>query len=185
MSQAAYALAVRDTIKGIMPAPWNTRDSVEVGLDGMPKPACGEWYVAVHPAGWVSNSGDYDLDEYVGLSVTVTRRLGYAPQDRWGPEVWTKTGGLEDTARRIIAVIHKKYPPMNAANLLITAGDDKFCEPLQFTGAAGVPQVKGADWFTAGIPDEQQTEQQWAQVGVALQLNFDKARRMQDANLQG
>lgn len=181
MSQAAYAIAIRDTIQGIMQAPWNTADSVEVGLDGMPKPGCGEWYVAIHPGGWISNSGDFDLDEVIGLSVTITRRLGSTPQDRWGPEVWVKTGGLEQKAREIIAVIHKKYDPMNAANTLIKQGDDKFHQPLEFKGAAGLPQLRGPDWFSA----DGETEEAYAQVGVSLTLNFGEARRMQDADLEG
>lgn len=177
MSQAAYALAVRDAIQAVMPSPWGDSNSVEVGLDGQPKPSCGEWYVAIHPGEWSADNGDFDLNEYVSLNVTITRRLGYSPQDRWGPEVWTKSGGLDALARSLIPVVHYNYATMAAANTNITTGDDKFCEPLQFQGA-GPPQLKGPEWFSSDSED-------MAATGLILEMRFGKARRMQRADIEG
>jgi len=170
MSQGAYADAVKQTIQTL----FNVDDaSCDVMFDGQPKPSAGQWFYAVHPGSWTAQGEDYDLDEKIDIQVTVTRRLGDTPQDLGGIAVWKKY--LEPRCRQIVGAIHFNYDVMNLANSLITAGSDEFHKPVIFTGAAGTPQLKGPDWFTAITPDAGTT----ADAGVCLTLRFSGAERTQ------
>lgn len=179
MSQRTLALAVRDRIRAALGL---TQDAVEVMLDGMPPPWCGEQFIAVHPGEWFGQSDDDDLDERVGISVTVTRRSPYAPQDEQGVEVWSRAqDGLDVTLRKVVAAVHKSYAVMNAANALLPTsttagvGPDGYVEPLLFLGG-GRPEPKGPEWFSAeGYDGPGRT----ANAGVAQTLTFGGARRVQ------
>lgn len=178
MSQRAYAVAVRDKIRSAL----NLEPIhliCDVMFDGQPNPACGEWFYAVYAGDWRGTSEDADLQEEIGVCVTVTRRLGFAPKDRWGPEVWAKANeGLDVQLRKIVANIHHKYDVMNNANTIIeatNAGSWGFNVPLLFLNG-GKPEPKGPDWFSA---DEGSTGGKFANAGVAQTLTFGRAQRCQ------
>jgi len=183
MSAPALALAVRDTIIGAVKLNGAAIDTntCDVGFDGSAKPGCGELYISVHLGGWKAISGDNDLHESFDMAVTVTRRLGYAPKDRYGQEIWVKiTTGLDALCRAIATLIHKSQAVRNLANTSpdygIGANAAGFHTPLWFTGA-GAPTFRDYKWFTAKLPPG--TEQEAAQAGVSQTITFAKAERCQ------
>jgi hypothetical protein len=179
MSLAALALATRDTIQTVTGLDAN---SCEVGFDGQPKPGAGQVYYAIHCPGWNGISGDFDLHESYQVAVTITLRMGWAPQDRWGIEVWLAANtGLDALVRQVIVACHKNYKLINSANAgkdySIGVGSAGFVTPLWFL-SAGAVQLKGAKWFSAeDAPPKNGV--QTAQSGVAQEIRFGKAERCQ------
>lgn len=175
-------LAIRDHLQNIFGV---DRNSCDVGFDGQPKPVAGELYIAVYPGTWQGDHGAHDLDEYFGVNVTVSRRLGAVPMDRWGSDILDKAlDGLEAVCRQINQAIHKNYTLMQIANSVylgnVSAPPSPFAifsEVLSFN-SAGNPELKGPDWFSA--PDlASEFEQTWAYSGVAQTLAYVRARRTQ------
>lgn len=175
MSQRALCLAVRDRIRTALSLDSTT---CKFTPDGMPPPIAGELYVAVHPGPWrgIDIEG---LAEVVGVSITVTRRIGEAPYDRQGEEVWAKaTEGMEETLRAILAAIHldnASWATMAAANAYISGTVNKFVEPLRFVDG-GRPEPKGPEWFSA---DDYEGRGRFANAGLAQTMRFDGAKRYQ------
>ena len=183
MSQRVLALACRDTIRTALGL--GTEPLVcDVTFDGQPHPGCGEWFYAVHPGSWQGQSEDADLEEIFGVSVTVTRRIGFAPKDRWGSEVWGKTlTGLDVKLRKIIVALHHSYPVLNAADATLYAESNTqwgFDEPLMFLGGTP-PMPKGADWFSA----QDINAGKFANAGAAQTLTFGRAKRCQPIEAMG
>lgn len=171
------ALAVRDKIRDTLTL--GTDPAVcEVMFDGQPAPVCGEWFYAVHAGDWRGDSADADLQELIGVNVTVTRRVAFAPNDRQGLDVWAKAKvGLDAVLRKIVVAIHHKYDVMNAANVLMeadAAGSWGFDEPLLFLNG-GMPAPKGPPWFAA----EDAGTGKFANAGMAQTLVFGRAKRVQ------
>lgn len=186
MSQRCLAVAVRNKIRDAL----ELNDSplvCEVMFDGMPQPMAGEWFYAVHPGEWTGTSEDADLQEQIGIYVTVTRRLGGVPQDRWGPEVWAKAlDGLDVNLRKIVRAIHRSYDVLNAANQLILDSDNGvtqwgFVEPLSFLNG-GNPTARMQEWFSA---EQLTTGGKFANAGVSQTLTFGKAKRCQPTEEMG
>lgn len=154
-----------------------------IQLDGQPNPACGESFYAIHPGEWRGDSADADLEELFGVSVTVTRRLGQAPLDRWGTDVWAKiVSGMDVICRKIVTAIHKNYAVLNAANAILEGESPLqggFVEPLQFLNASALQQ-KGPDWFNA---ENLENSHRYANAGFAQTLSFGRARRVQDITM--
>jgi len=176
MSQRAYMLAVKAHLQAEFL--W-TDDACDVAMDGSPRPLCGEQFVSIWPGLWTIHQrhGDDDLDEEIGVNITVTRRLGFSPQDRWGQEVLTKAaGGLEAVLRGILATLMvNRWQIMQQAND-ITGPHDGFVEPLRFQ-TAGRPELKGPEWFSA--QDDYESSIKAANAGVAQTLILVGARRLQ------
>lgn len=151
--------------------------SCEVGFDGAPKPAAGEFYAAVHPLTWSFPNGDFDLHEDYQVAVTLTMRMGFAPKDRWGIAVWLlRPDGLESRIRRAITALHHNQEVRLAANLLITGGaSGKVMTPLQVLRVEP-PRVQGPDWFSAAPPE---SEHAVAECGVSQMIVFGKCQRVQ------
>ena len=171
-------LAVLDKIRSALSLTTGVAGQLtsDVTFDGQPPPGCGEWFYAVYAGEWRGQSGDADLEEIVGVNVTVTRRSAFAPNDRQGSDVWAKAAsGLEVQLRKVILAIHHQYDVMNAANTIITASFTGFVEPLLFING-GKPEPKGLDWFSA----EQVEAGKFANAGIAQTLTFGKAKRLQD-----
>lgn len=150
--------------------------------DGRPTANCGQLFIAVHPGNW-SNSSNLNLDERFNLSVTVTVRAGFAPHDRVGTEVTYGEDGVLAWADKIEKAVHRKYHPTDQANQLLAqwAGDATaygFSEPLLFLDASYLG-VKGPDWFTSDDADGDDVPS-----GVAVELRFGKARRLQPADTE-
>lgn len=176
MSQRALMLAVKTHLQSEFT--WND-DACDVAMDGSPRPVCGEQFVSIWPGTWTIHQqhGDDDLDEEIGVNITVTRRLGFSPQDRWGQEVLTKaTTGLEAILRQILATLSvNRWSLLQDANGLI-GPHDAFVEPLRFQ-TAGRPELKGPDWFSA-IEDFEMSVKA-ANSGVAQTLTLIGSRRLQ------
>ena len=177
MSQEALNNAVKDRLQAHFD--WDDT-KCDVMEDGRPKPAAGELFVAISESPGQSLADD-SLDEYYGVLVTVTQRVGFEPFDRLGPNVVNQAkNGLLALGAAIKVVIHSDYVVMNKANDYIeqtivgNATVYGFSEPLRFKGPPKVEEKSGA-WFHA---DPQSVE-----VGLALSLNFARARRLQSIAL--
>lgn len=146
--------------------------------DGVPPAHCGQLFVAVHPGDCSADSAQA-LDERHGVLVTVTRRAAFAPHDRVGREVvYDRADGLLRWADRVKAAVHLSYDAMDLANaeLVATAGSAAvygFSEPPVFLGMTYLG-VKGPEWFLAEPDDDA-----GAPAGVAVELRFGRARRLQ------
>lgn len=165
-SEGVLLRGVRDSLRTALSL---DATGCQVTADGRPDPMCGEWFVAVHGAS-TTNSARNHLDERVGLSVTITRRTGFTPQDRIGEEAVLDLFGM---ASWVKALIHMEYPVMDAANALIdgfNVSTNGFVEPLDFQTQQYLgPQ--GPSWFwSEGVDD--------ATTGIAVTLSFGNARRI-------
>lgn len=152
--------------------------------DGQPPPVCGQRFLAIHEGDWnilgPGTGSDYDLDETMGVQVTVTWRIHGHPFDRLGPELLYKPGeGAENLLRRIIVAIHH-----NQANIRLKANEriadewgsepDGFCTTLTM-GNAGRWEWKTDDWFLA----ETDADTEFRYAGIARTLTFIGAQRIQ------
>lgn len=139
-------------------------------IDGQPPPNAGQLYYGVHESSWTANDTDDALDEYFGVNVTITLRMGNVPADRRGLVV---VHDLRKKARECVAMLHKNYAVLDFANAEIGAADNGFIEPLLFQNALNT-QVRGPDWFWAEGSDNADSN-----VGVSITLTFGGARRIQ------
>ena len=173
MSQAALCKGIRDHLQTVFTLDAN---SCEVGFDGQPKPMAGQEYFAIHPMGWTTVSGDWDLGEQYEVAVTVTRRLGSTPQDRRGVALWlTLTTGLEPRIRQVITAIHHNQLVRIACNVFITGGaSGKLLTPPQFLRVEP-PVVRDYNWFTAEVPENPDYDK----AGVSQTIVFGKCQRVQ------
>ena len=180
MSLAALAQAVRDRLQAVILMNGESTDAntCECTFTGKPKPIMGQLFLAVHILGWQGISGDNDLHESAQIGVTVTLRLGFAPEDRDGIAVWLAANtGLEPITRAVVKAIHKDYANvMNLANTkYIGTGSAGFVTPLWFLGG-GNPTFQQASWFGA-VPDPEDPNS--TPCGVSMELRFGKAERCQ------
>lgn len=146
-------------------------------LDGEPPPRAGEEFVAVHIASWQnSDPAVVGLSEEFAIDVTITRKAGFSPQDAYGAEIVRKaTTGMEAHARKIMLAGHMNYTTMQAANTLITTGDDKFHHPLMWQSTTP-PRLVGPEWFSSYDGDNVKRP---AHAGVVMVVHFGKAQRLQ------
>jgi len=177
MSLRAYMKAVKNQIQTTYSV---DQTGCDVTPDGRPVPVAGQVFYAVHP-GTITNSRQNALDEQYGFSVTLTMRTGYAPWDRVGSNVIADDSGLLAKAEALRVLLNMNYTVMAAANALIpntpAAGGSTvtgFVEPLVIQSVAYLG-VKGPDWFFAEGVDDSAT-------GVAVELRFGRARRVQDVS---
>lgn len=174
MSLGAVLKAARDTMRTTFGL---KAESCEVGMDGQPKPACGEFYIAVHPLGWNAVSGDWDLGEEYTVGVTLTMRTSFAPKDRWGIAVWlAENDGMEARLRAAVTAIHHNQTLRALADEYIDgAGAGGITTPLQLMRIDN-PVLRGPDWFTAAPPE---TDEQIPECGVSQTVVFGKCQRTQ------
>jgi hypothetical protein len=176
MSQAALCQAVCDRLQAVLSLDAATCDLMP---DGYPKPSCGELFVAVHP-GDSSPDPAEGLAEVFSMYVTVTRRLGYAPKDRQGVEVWRKAAvGLDAVVRRVMTALHLDAGAdavLNAANAYIAAegAGNGFVEPLRWQHT-GRPEPKGPEWFST----DAEAGGRFLNAGSAVEIRFGEAKRIQ------
>lgn len=172
MSMRALCVAGRNRLRAALRLDDST---CRVTPDGKPPAFTGQLFAAVVP-GQTVKAGDTDggLDEYCSLTVVLTARAAYAPQDRQGEEVWLKAvEGLEASAEKARAYLHMSYALLDEANALIGAGHNGFIEPLQFRSLSA-PRLVYADWFGA-----ESRHKSGAASGVVCELSLDRARRIQ------
>lgn len=173
MSQRALLLAVKSRLQTAL----SLDDTVcDIAFGAQPPPIMGEEFISIWPGDWRGNDIDNGLDEYYSVNVTVTRRLPYAPMDRWGTEVLVKlSAGLDARVEAIRYRVHMNYSILNAANATIGVTENGFVEPLRFR-TGGRPELKFPDWFSAESADGGGAGMN---AGVAQTLTFVDARRVQ------
>ncbi len=152
-----------------------------VGFDGQPPAVAGEFFPVVHP-GMAENDADLSLEEYFDVSVTLNLRVAYSPFDRHGAEVMTKaTTGLYAKAELLRVGLHMDYVLMGYCGGLDRTGGkayslpatvNGFVEPLKYRRMLP-PRRVGPEWWWAE-PNEDALP-----AGVALQIDFGRARRQQ------
>ena len=174
MSIGAVALATRDVLRTELEL---DAASCEVGFDGTPKPACGDFYVAVHAVGWTAPQQDWDLSEEYQIAVTLTLRTAFAMKDRWGIAVWLAANtGLEPRVRQVIVAVHHNQTLRQAADALITGGaSGKILTPLQLLQVQSAV-VRDFSWFGAAPPE---SEHEDPECGVSQTIIFGKCQRVQ------
>jgi hypothetical protein len=177
MSQAAVMIAARDAIQDLFKV---DASICEIGFDGTPKPSAGEWYYAVHAGVMSSVSSDWDLGEEYQVQVTVTRRMGVTPTDRWGIGAWLADpnggAGLEARCRQIITRIHHNQIVRIAADDEIDGGaSGKILTPLQWLSTQP-PVLRLHTWFSAPAP---KTEYEVSPSGVSVTIVFGRCQRVQ------
>lgn len=157
----------------------------DITPDGRPPPVAGQRFLAVHPGG-LGNSTQNMLDERADLLVTITDRTGVAPWDRIGSNILVDDNGTLAKAEAVRVLINMSYDVIGRANLVIpgtaayvaanggSATVNGFIEPLICQGLRYLGP-KGPDWFFAEGSDP-------AVTGVAVQLSFGRARRVQDVS---
>ena len=153
----------------------------DLAMGGKPHPAAGQVFYAVHPYGWTTKNGDYDLDEFMGVKITVSMKLGQTPKDRTLTAAWaTPNTGLDALCRKALLAIHRQQSVRAAANAIIGATDDIDATPngfeteLWFKNADPEPVPRDDEWFGA----DQATATQ-ALRGFSVTLTFGEAERMQ------
>jgi hypothetical protein len=193
VSQRALALAVRDTLRSSFG--WSAEECDVQPPPGKPPAVAGEFYCAVWENGFDNKAFD-SRDDRHRISVTLTRRVTYSPQDREAEEVIHRlVVGMEVMADQVSARVHAdlqgagrsaatNYGTLDAANdyiLEAAKGANAnvtvygFCEPLRFLSQTRTEEKNG-DWFW-GDPAEKG-------VGRALTISFGEARRVQSVFLQ-
>lgn len=174
MSLAAVCLAARDALQESFGLDGN---SCEVKFGPEPHPECGEFFLSVHPLAWTATVQDWNLGEMYQVGVTGTMKMGFAPKDRWGIEVWTKAEtGLDAKMRQVLTALHHNQAARIAANVYITGGaSGKVITPLQLVRIE-IPKFRDHTWFTAALPE---TEHAVAECGVSQTIVFGASNREQ------
>lgn len=154
--------------------------NVDVRDDGEPPNFAGELFIAVHP-GSIGSDATECLDESYSITVTITRRRGYIPDDKVGQEMITnRRTGLYYRVDQVRAALHGKWDyilPVSdetTANGIIGALANGFIETLAYRGCS-VPRKVGAEWFGGGGDRE---------AGSVVEMTFDRARRVQTIESQ-
>lgn len=166
----------------------------------MPPPTAGELYVALFlssvEVGPLSRESDRTIDEVIGFTITITRRIGYVPSDRRTSHIIVETDlsetsvdeprqtSMEKLARQIVAVVLKnRHDLCLEANALLqtltersgTIDNGLFVEPVRWLGTDAEPRDVGPDWFTAN-PDDTSA------CGFALDIRFGELRRIHNVS---
>lgn len=186
MSMTALLHAVADRVKTALTL---TDANVGISYDGKPPAFEGEEFFVVHP-GSVRNSADLSLDELYGVSVTLTRRTAFSPQDRIGTAIMAKvTLGLYARADKVKVALHKSEQVLDliggTTELQTWTGGksyslensvEGFIESLVFDRYSDEPMQKGPEWLWATPKGGHMNSQPAA---LALEIRFRDARRIQ------
>ena len=186
MSMSVLLQAVRDRLKAAL-AIDDTK--IDINENGKPPAFSGEEFWVVHP-GAFNNTSVQSLDERYDVSVTVSRRTEYAPDDRSEDWLVKVNTGLYDRIAIARAALHMDYPTLDLCGgtksdgvTFWTGGQTYslsnavmgFREPLFFS-LAHVPADKGPEWFWADPAGEDGNQVS----GTAVQIDFLGARRTQN-----
>ena len=172
MSMAALLSATASQLQTVLKLGIEECDVTE---GGQPPASAGERFVAVSEGEWQSNSYE-SLDEYYGVTVTVSVRTERVPWDRRGQLMTTldDKAGIMRLGEAVRAAVHSNYDLMNAANTLLGPDVNGFIEPLRLGGPGRLRPVQ-ASWFQADAPTDGGTDA----CGLVLMIPFRQARRIQ------
>lgn len=184
MSMAALCLGVRNVLRtalGITGSEPEMALKCDLALQGKPHPAAGQVFYAVHPYQWSTRNGDYDLDELMGVRITVSMKIGVSPKDRTMTALWsTPVTGLDALCRKALLAIHRQQSVRAAVNAIIGATDaidatpNGFETELWFQQADPEPVPRDDEWF--GAEPSVATQ---AIRGFSVSLTFGLAERVQ------
>ena len=159
-------------------------DNSNSGIRGQGRPPffAGDHYVGIFPHQWDpgeinQNPSDGVVDEVMGFTAVVTRRIGSIPNDQLSEEAYLEVSeGIGKRAELVRKVLLANRGTVcdNAAELF-TNKSDKITEPYYWAGGDPEPVLVGAEWFSADPQDEQA-------VGFTMSLRFEGARRIQYFN---
>lgn len=168
--------SLRTVIKGSDETPLTALDC-EIRLEGRPTKHAGKTFLGIHGLSW--NAGPATehniLEEYFGLAVTISRRIGSIPEDRWGTTLYLDAAeSLENLSRLVILSISKnRYTILTAANTAITDANENsytFYRPMTFVNADPEPRVEIGDWYGLAMEET---------AALVMQVRFDGAERIQ------
>ena len=168
--------SLRAAIKGSSETPLTALDC-EIRPEGRPTKHAGKTFLGIHGSSW--NAGPATehnvLEEYFGLAVTISRRIGSIPEDRWGTTLYLDaTESLENLSRLVILSISKnRYTILSTANTAITDANENsytFYRPMTFVNADPEPRVEIGDWYGLAMEET---------AALVMQVRFDGAERIQ------
>lgn len=178
MSMRAICLAVRDHLRSGASGGLNyAADRCDIMVDGMPPPAAGEWFIAIHQGNW---TGQYieGFAEDCALQITVSVRAPVLPFDRIGHLLYEKTPNFKglwwfvEEIRVSLALDVGGDDILNKANVYIGTSANGFQQTTQLIADMGRPQRQGPHWFGS---DEMEVEI----AGVSQTLSIGPFGRFQ------
>lgn len=163
---------------------YSVRTNVDVRVDGMPPPGCGDVFLAIHQAGSQQTMSNAK-DDYYAFDLTLTYRIT-VPLDRIGDRELASQlarlpgpkGSISLNNRLDILsnYFHMAWGVIGDANNLMAGWTPNvfvlwgFAEPPRYKNTE-LPRFENGTWFGADAAAEQ--------VGLVGQLHFDDCRRLQ------
>lgn len=150
MSIRALKLGVESRLRSALNA---NETTVGIQPNGQPPPAAGQHYVSIFGGGWqtVGNEPSGD-DRAYSLSLCLTYKMAYAPQDRRGAQAaLAGQEYLDDLADQVTGYLLNDWTTMGLVNGFITGAGSStngFCEAFQ-SASCGPIEEKGPDWVWA------------------------------------
>lgn len=137
----------------------------DLTLGGAPPSGAGQVFYGVDSNGY-TNSVGASLECLLSFRVVITMDAGFAPSDRLGTDLKfgletvsgghpvPNTGGLSARARRLIDLLHGRYPANVKTNAALTAAGDfgRVIEPPVFKSV--VYEVVDCQWLGAEPDDD-------------------------------
>lgn len=178
MAQDVLMLAVRDHLRANLGFAGLPPEMIEVMADGRPDPRAGKWFLSIHEGYWrfdreTCQQGQ-GLAELIGVSATVSLKVGEAPFSRLGVEAVAKASkGLFAVCRQVLLAIDDNELIRIAANEAIGIEvANGFTTPLWWEDT-GPTAPQGPSWWMARGTGKGQP------AGLSRTLNFGGALRLQ------
>lgn len=151
MSSRALKLGVESRLRAALND--SVGETVGIQPDGRPPPFAGQHYIAIYGGGWQTQGGEPSGDDRAySLMLSLTHKMGYAPQDRRGTEIATEGQDyLDDLSDQVIGYLLNDWTAMGLVNGFITGAGtatNGFVEAFQ-SASCGAVEMKGPDWVFA------------------------------------
>lgn len=179
----ALAHAVRDVLRQHVPL---RNEQCDNQPDGRPPPNSGQYYVSVFPTGFGhGGSPDQHLgtDRSLAISIGVTQRTGFVPDDRMFRSALFETKGAMTLIQMCDRVIRQnRYTIQKEATRLLGPPyqDGKFVEPLRLvTNVATVRRVNEPHFRAKPMARNQFTQAQCKDYGVYVEFKYSGARYLE------
>lgn len=178
MSEAVIISAVRDFLRSELSL---SEVECEATPAGKPLPACGQRFVGIY----VSNPAPREqienaFNEDFSVTVVVTVRSGFSPEDRQGTDLLWDASGLSAICNTIKTGIHNnRYVLLGQMNDLLALeypGETVhgFIEPLEWVSSSDAPEPVDPDWFSAESADD-------SPAGYRMYVTFGNLYRIQSS----
>lgn len=150
-------------------------------LNGQPNPSSGQYFISVFPGGFThGGSPDQHIgtDRKMSVTIGITQRTGYFPEDRMFRDAAYKEDGvlaiLEDCDRIIRQ--HRYEIQFLATNYLDQEYEGKFVEPPRLTSNNIKVKVVNEPWFFAPPAENKITCKDY---GIYAELTYSGVRYME------